>query len=301
MRFPKKRTLKRLGLGLLFALLFAVGFGYHWAKDLENRMAFSPKINKQIEKVVNKPEGDEARNILLVGIDKRAKSRSSRSDTIVLVRVDPKSPYVYMVSIPRDSYVDISGHGKSKINHSFAWGGPALLIKTVEKFLNLPIHYFSEVDFNGFENIVDALGGVDFEIPKGWHDRELNVDVRSGNQHRLGKEALAIVRGRSFPGGDFQRIKNQQSFLSAILKQSMSSATDITKITNLASYTQTNMPVSDMLFLSKGFIGSSPNLQTATFSGKTGRLNRISYVFVDEKKKKLILSLIKTRKPLPKN
>lgn len=298
-RKSQKKIIKKVVLGLLAVLLVSGAAGYFWAKSLENKMAFDFDINKEIEKVVDRPKGDEARNILLMGSDKRTSGGSSRADTIILARVDPKSDYTYMVSIPRDSYVSIPGRGKSKINHSYAWGGPALLIQTVEQFVNLPVHYYSEVDFNGFAGIVDELGGIDFEVEKGWHDKELNIDVRSGDRRRYGKEALAIVRGRSFPSGDFQRIKNQQKFLSAILKQSMGSLTDVRKITGLTNYSKTNMPVNDMLYLGRYFAGSKAQLQTTTLAGKTGMLNRVSYVFVDEKNKATVISLMKERKPFP--
>lgn len=295
----KKNKIKIIALVLLFILFCAAGYTYYLAKSLENKMAFDAKTNKEIESAVEKPKGSEARNILLVGTDKRSTTKSSRADTIVIVRTGPKLPYTYMVSVPRDSYASIPGRGKSKINHAYAWGGPALLIKAVTELTGLPIHYFSELDFNGFESIVDELGGVDFEVTKGWYDKELKVNVRAGNHRRDGKEALAIVRSRNYPSGDFERIKTQQRFLAATMKESMSSLTDVRKFTSLAGYSRTNLTAVDMLFFSRVYVGSGSKIQMTTLRGKTGRLNGISYVFIDEEYLQDIISLIDAGKEFP--
>lgn len=296
---PKKKIIKILAIGILFILLCAIGYTYYLVKSLENKMAFDIKTNKEIKDAVEKAKGSEARNILLVGTDNRGTSKNSRADTIIIIRTGPKLPYTYAISVPRDSYVEIPGRGKSKINHAYAWGGPSLLIKSVTNLTGLPIHYFSEVDFDGFESIVDDLGGVDFEVAKGWYDKELKVDVRAGTHKRSGKEALAIVRSRNYPSGDFERIKTQQRFLVTIMKESTDSITDIRKLASLAGYSKTNIIAADMLFFSRMYAGAGSRMQITTLRGRTGRLNGASYVFIDEEYLKEIISLMNEGKEFP--
>lgn len=296
---PKRKRIKIFLSIVLLVLLGIAGYMFYLVKSLESKMAFDQKTGSEIKKAVKKPKGDEARNILLVGTDKRSTSKSSRADTIVIVRTDPKLPYTYMVSVPRDSYVAISGRGNSKINHAYAWGGPSLLIKTISELAGLPIHYYSEVDFSGFESIVDELGGVDFDVAKGWYDKELKINVKAGNYKRGGKEALAIVRSRNYPSGDFERMKIQQKFLVTTMKQSMSSVTDVRKLTTLTGYSKTNMSFTDMLYFSRMYAGSGSDLQMTTLKGKTGRLNSVSYVFLDKNYLQEVISIMEAGKEFP--
>jgi anionic cell wall polymer biosynthesis LytR-Cps2A-Psr (LCP) family protein len=177
------------------------------------------KIDGQIERVGNvfaeipadsrpAPGADGATNILLIGTD-AWKNKPPRSDTIMVVHLPANRERAYIVSIPRDAWVPIPGRGRAKINAAYAWGGPALLVQTVEQFTDLRIDHFAHISFDGFEAMTDAVGGV--TMPK---VGRLN-----------GKEALVYVRERkSLPNGDFDRIKRQQAFVRQLLAESMSTS-----------------------------------------------------------------------------
>lgn len=293
------KVLKYLALFVLVALTVAVSATYFWVRQLESKMQLKPEEAEKLKQVVTKPQSN-VWNVLLVGTDKRDSWRSSRADTIIFASLNFDNKMAYLLSIPRDSRVAIPGRGMDKINHSWAFGGAPLLIKTVQNFLGLPVNYFFQVDFASFEKTVDAIGGVDFAIEQGWYDGELGVEVRSGLQHRYGKEALALVRSRKFASGDFARIKHQQQFLQAVAAQILANYTDLPQVADVvASYAATNMSIGEMLSIGRSFKSNGFDLQMATIPGKPGMLNGVSYVFPDEAAKSKLVKAVKDGDPLP--
>src|SRR3990170_640931 len=256
----KKRNKKILIAiaAVLTAILLGAAVGYGWLLSLETRMRLKPQEQAKIKKVVSKPKGD-AVNIVLAGTDRRANRNDSRADSIVFIHADKKARKVYLVSIPRDTRVYIPGRGMDKINHSWAFGGAPLLIRTVSDFMNQPVNYFFQVDFSRFEQAVNAMGGVDFATNVSWYDGELGVQVQSGLRRRTGKEALAIVRNRHVGpggGGDLVRVPIQQQFIQAMVAQSIGSYADVPRAANIvASYVNTNMTLAEMLGVGRGFAG----------------------------------------------
>ncbi len=153
----------------------------------------------------------------LAGTDPGAARRGDRSDTIMLVRINTKTRSAAIVSIPRDCWVPIPGHGHMKINAAYSLGGPSLLIRTVEQLTGVRVDHFMVIDFAGFKSIVDYLGGVDVQVATGTTDLG-GVRFQPGSNHLDGTRALAFVRQRyGLPGGDLDRIRRQQSFLRAVL------------------------------------------------------------------------------------
>ncbi|MGH3392963.1 MAG: LCP family protein [Actinomadura sp.] len=178
------------------------------------------------------PEGVE--NWLLIGSDTRAQGRQpgqtsvggQRSDTIMLVHLPKDRKAVYMVSIPRDSWVTIPGRGQAKINAAFSWGGSALLIDTVEKLTDVRINHFAILDFEGMKTMTDALGGVDVRVNSTITDARTGQTWKQGVNHLDGERALQFVRQRyGLTGGDFDRIKRQQAFLKALANKAVSKGT----------------------------------------------------------------------------
>ena len=290
---------KWLALTIAVVILGLAAYSFFWAKSLENKVQFKPKIAKKIDRAVTKPKAAAPINILLSCVDRRANQKYGRADTIALLRIDPKDKSAYLLSIPRDTRVPIKGHGLDKINHSWAFGGAPLLIKTVRNFINLPVNYFFQVDFVSFEKVVNAIGGVDFYLDRGWNDGELGVDVRSGNHHRMGKEALAIVRARhQFAGGDFDRIKNQQRFLTTVMKESLSSYSQVPRLANImAEDSRTNMDLNTMITLGRSFAGAQDNLQMQTLPGKGKTIHKVWYMIPDQAGKAALLSAMVNKKP----
>jgi LCP family protein required for cell wall assembly len=151
---------------------------------------------------------------------------SSRTDTILLVHVPElgSSTPATMVSIPRDSYVPIPGHGKDKINAAFAIGGAPLLTETVERATGLRLDHYAEIGFGGFASLVDALGGITVCPTAPITDPLAGIDLPAGCQKLSGRDALGYVRTRDTPRADLDRMANQRQFLSALLHRAASPA-----------------------------------------------------------------------------
>jgi LCP family protein required for cell wall assembly len=149
--------------------------------------------------------GRERVRILLIGADQR-RGDVGRSDTLLLLSLNPRTHRLALLGLPRDLGVEVPGHGATKINHAYAYGGPALTRRTVEEFLHLKVDYHAVAFFEGFVAAVDALGGVTVDVPDvEGHGRGMNYDDHAGNlhihlkpgtQHLNGRQALGFVRYR---------------------------------------------------------------------------------------------------------
>jgi LCP family protein required for cell wall assembly len=157
------------------------------------------------------------RDALHVGSD----SGTLNSDSIMLLHMGSGKPV--LISIPRDSYVDIPGYGNNKMNAALAFGGPALLVKTVESVTGLNINHYMGIGFGGLVSVVNSVGGVQMCLKSSVQDSYSGVNLKAGCQNLNGDEALAFVRDRhSFATGDLQRIQDQRAFLKALLNKGMS-------------------------------------------------------------------------------
>jgi polyisoprenyl-teichoic acid--peptidoglycan teichoic acid transferase len=177
-------------------------------------------------------------NILLLGLDLRPQEEDSRADTMIVVHIDPAERTASMVSIPRDLWVDIPGHGEGRINQAFQLGekdepalggGPGLAMATVEQNFDIKIHYFAQVDFTGFERVVDAMGGITIDVQRPLVDNEYPLSnygvtrlyIPAGLQHMDGRTALMYARSRH-ADSDLGRNVRQQQVLLAIRQQGLS-------------------------------------------------------------------------------
>lgn len=156
-------------------------------------------------------------NILLLGSDTRSGSEAalvsgSRADTIMLMHIPADGKGVYLVSIMRDTWVNIPGYGPAKINAALNYGGISLQVATVENLVGVKIDHVAEMEFEGFKSLVNSVGGVDVQVP---FDFDINAwSFHRGTQHMDGGAALAFVRARyQFADGDYQRVRNQRAFL----------------------------------------------------------------------------------------
>lgn len=160
-------------------------------------------------------------NILIIGEDDV--EGSSRSDTVLFATIDIDDKNIRILSLPRDTRVQIPGHGVQKLNHAFAYGGPDLLKASVEKYLGQPILYYVIIDYVSFPAVVDILGGVEIDVQKRMRyvDRagKLDINIQPGLQVMDGKTALHYVRFRMDALGDIGRVHRQQQFIKAILKK----------------------------------------------------------------------------------
>lgn len=178
-------------------------------------------------------------NILVAGVDKRAgltarqEARlhvghdiSANSDTLMVVHVPASHRYVQVVSLPRDSWVPIPGHGMNKINAAYGFGGPRLMVATVEAATGLKINDYVEINFLGFVKVINAVGGVDICLPFPVDDNYSGLHLPAGKSHVNGITALMFARDRhSFATSDLARISNQQQMMSTLLSQAVSAGT----------------------------------------------------------------------------
>jgi len=190
----------------------------------------------------DRPAASKGYDYVLVGSDSRvgltvAQQRAlhtgstkvaegKRTDSIILVHVPSGGGKPALISLPRDSYVPIPGHGHNKINAAYTLGGPNLLVKTIEQVTNLRIDGYVEIGFGGFASVVDSLDGVDICVARAMNDRRAGINLKAGCQTLDGPNALGYVRARySDPLGDIGRAQRQRQFLSAIMHKALSPST----------------------------------------------------------------------------
>jgi LCP family protein required for cell wall assembly len=185
------------------------------------------------------PADTPGRTFLVVGSDSRdnlsaedrkrlgtGKVAGRRTDTIMLLHIPAGGGPTVLVSVPRDSYVSIPGRGKNKINAAYAFGGPALLVQTVEQATGLRIDDYVETGLGGFANIVDAVGGVRVCPKFDMNDKDAHINLKKGCQQVDGKTALGYARARkSDPRGDLGRVERQREVLAAIASKTLSPGT----------------------------------------------------------------------------
>lgn len=228
----------------------AAGYAYWQARSLVNEFhagakqqvvdAVEPELDvapSKPSKVV--PELKHAMTFLVIGSDARA-SEQGRSDTMLLVRVDPDTQQASMMTIPRDLRVPIPGHGTDKINAAYSWGGAKLLTATIREYFGVKIDHFFQVDFQGFADIVDELGGVYVSVDGRYlhvNDGSLegnwsSIDIKPGYQKLSASDALAFVRFRHLDS-DFVRAARQQLFLREVGREIRERQASITKLPSL--------------------------------------------------------------------
>ena len=160
---------------------------------------------------------------------------SHRSDTIMVLHITADREKAYLISVPRDTYVDIDGVGRSKINAAFSEGGPSLYVQTMEDFTGLRMDHLAIIDWEGFRELTTAIGGVPVYIPEDIYDPSQDVQWNAGTEELEGRRALQYVRMRyGLEEGDFDRIKRQQNFLRSFMKKMLSNGTTSNplKVTN---------------------------------------------------------------------
>jgi polyisoprenyl-teichoic acid--peptidoglycan teichoic acid transferase len=231
------------------------------------------------------------KNIVVMGVDKR-NDDVGRSDTLFVIMFDAKNNNASLLSIPRDTMVKIPKNGWDKINHAYAYGGHKMTVQTVEEFLGIQINNYVVIDFKGFVNIIDAIGGVDIDVEKDMYysdpydDNGLVIDLQKGRQHLDGKKAIEYVRYRD-EEGDIGRIKRQQKFIAAAYDK-VTSAQILLKVPGLVkeimSMLKTDMSLSDMATLANVMhaeMKAAGGLAMATVPGEPAYIEDISYWIPD--------------------
>lgn len=300
-KVQKQKSGKRLAIKIallvsLSAFLVVVAYGI----SLKNKVtdaadkayeAVEDRHKSDLRDKAVKPATDNI-SILFMGVDeseKRMEDGNARSDALLVATLNNKAKTVKLISIPRDSYVYIPDRGrKDKITHAHAFGGTRGAIETVEGMLDIPIDYYVKMNFNAFIEVVDALGGIDVEVP---YDRleldendKYTIELKKGNQHLDGRHALALARTRKLDT-DVERGKRQQEILQAIMKEA-TSVKSVTKygdvIEAVGNNMKTNMKFNEMLSFLEYAKGGIPKVETISLQGEDDKSTGTYYWMLDE-------------------
>jgi len=321
-----KTTLLILAACILLLLGGVALVAYHYTSKLDNIDRFQAFRNLPEENRPKKPTGAGANalNILLAGSDARTngvgttgkgkgdawRRGGQRTDTIMLLHITSDRRAAYLISFPRDSWVDIGTpddeYGINKINAAYSFGGPPLYIQTIESLTGLRIDHIAVIDWTGFMALTDALGGVEMTFDES--TRFASGKVYEAGTHNLsGEEALDYVRERkSLPGGDFDRMARQQNFLRSLMRQTLSNGTltNPVKLSRaLEAITQNlsvdeNFTTGEMRGLAvdmRGLRSSNVTFMTVPTKG-TGMEGTQSVVYLDEAKCKSLFQAIRADK-----
>jgi len=228
--FGRRLSLKVLGLSVVVAALAAPGFALGWTNGVVSTVGQrSEEVEQEVTAATRElkpPLPGKPVNILLIGVDQHGQTTGDpgRSDTQLLVRLDPDTQSISMLSLPRDLLVDIPGLGSAKMNEAYSYGGPALAVETFSAVTGLPINHFMRIDFAGFWHAVNILGGVYVPVDHRYYNSKYSswksIDIEPGYQKLRGKDALDFVRFRHDQRGDFTRMQRQQLFLRELQRQS---------------------------------------------------------------------------------
>ncbi|MET8128465.1 LCP family protein [Streptomyces sp. NPDC005065] len=297
---PDWRRRIKIGALTLVVVVLAVSIStYFWADS---------KLKREVDlsKVIERPGEGDGTNYLVVGSDSRAgmsaedKKRlhtgsagGKRTDSMMILHDGSNGPT--LISLPRDSNVEIPsykgsdsgklypGRGRfTKLNAAYAEDGPELLVRTVEFNTGLHIDHYVEIGFGGFAKIVDAIGGVELDIPKAFKDKNSGADFQAGKQTLNGEQSLAFVRTRyAFAGSDLDRTKNQQKFLAALASQTATPSTILNPFklyptmgagldTLIVDKDMSLWDLGNMFFAMKGVTGGDGKSMNMPISGSTG-------------------------------
>lgn len=296
----KKRTWLRItGAVLLLLILGAGAYGFSVYKSFTDAVEamHQPIDRKTSEKRKEQValEKKQPFSVLMLGVDERKGDRG-RSDTIIVLTVNPNQNSVKMLSIPRDTRTEIIGKGKvDKINHAYAFGGVEMSIATVENFLDIPIDYYMQINMEGFKDIVDAVGGVTVN-----NDLDFTyegVHFPKGEITLNGEKALKFSRMRyDDPRGDYGRQLRQREIIQAVIKEgaSLSTLTNYDEIFKaLGSNVKTNLTFDEMVQIQKNYKTAGNHIEQMTIKGNGTRINGVFYLIVSDKEKQRIQSELK--------
>lgn len=295
-----KKNRLAISLLLILILLFCAGIStLSFFYDYLGKFSKNSKENVPLAKVADK---NSPINILILGVDVgdvnlKDNDDIKRTDSILVANYNPSIPELKLISIPRDTLIQVNGKN-NKINAAYAIGGIKYTIASVEDILGVDINYYAKLDYEGFRKIIDAIGGVDMEITQNMNydddAQNLHIHFKKGEVVRLdGKKAEEFFRwrknndGSGLADGDLGRIENQHKLISKVIEK-LKSVSIIPKINNILNiipeYISTNMPGEDILKYGLNFIKiDKSNIAMHTIKGDAKYINGISYLVYNEK------------------
>lgn len=285
----KRKTFKIIGFTLL--ILFIGGGAYaasvyqSLAGAIHTMQGAAHKTDKRVDDI--KFKSQDPFSLLILGVDER-KNDKGRSDTMIVMTINPKQESIELLSLPRDTRTEIIGKGTNdKMNHAYAYGGVNMSINTVEAYLDIPIDYYVKMNMEGFQDIVNAVGGVtvdnDMDLAyKGYSFKKGTIDLD-------GKEALIYSRIRKEdPRGDYGRQMRQRQVIQAVMKKgsSLSTLTNYDDIFEaLGKNVETNLSFNEMLSIQKNYKSSLKKIEQYTLEGENQKVDGVWYNIVSEETK----------------
>ena len=318
---PGRRWPKRVLVVVLLLLNVAALFIYLQLRNTESQFDANVQVADGVVPVLTPtvPDRSNPVNFLLIGSDSREGLASlenfgaaggERADVIIILSIKPDDGTAQMLSLPRDLYVDIPGHGKGKINSAFAFGGAPLMVETVQNFTAVPINHYVEVDFVGFQAIVNELGGVTIDFPYPARDAKSGLNVSAGSQTLDGTQALAYARSRSYQelqdgswvsvdASDFGRTRRQQQLIFAIVR-GLARPSSLLEMGNLvgtfAEYLTVDQSLADGSLVQLAFKMRSVRpgqIEATTLPGEVGTVGEASVVLVSQPEADQVLARLR--------
>jgi LCP family protein required for cell wall assembly len=310
MRAEKKKKKKVLWiiLSIIGVLVLCTGgYAFYLYKSAADTVA---SIHEDLDREKSDKRTEEVKfsekdpiSILLMGVDER-EGDAGRSDSLILMTVNPNTNSTQMVSIPRDTRTEIVGKGKEdKINHAYAFGGTEMALDTVENFLDIPIDYFVKINMESFKDTVDAVGGVEVNntLDFTYEGYEFNKGLVSLD----GKKALAYTRMRyEDPRGDFGRQDRQRQVIEAVIKKG-ANVSSITKFGDMFGVVRdnvkTNLTFDEMWEIQANYKAASQNLEQFQVKGSGDKINGIYYYIVPEEERLALSKQLKDHLEISEN
>ncbi|MDA3801399.1 LCP family protein [Lactobacillus delbrueckii] len=274
-----------IGLLVTFAVMIAATWGAHAYFSLHSALV-SMNGNNGSTATSARIAAKKPISILVLGVDQGLEGRNDKgnSDTIILVTVNPTTKKATMTSIPRDTLTEILGETSNtsyymfKVNSAYQFGGSSGSIKTVSAMLNVPINYYVEVNMKALESLVNALGGVDVNVPFSFsYDW---CDFKKGKQHLDGRHAIAYARMRyDDPRGDYGRQLRQRQIIQAVVKKGLSvnGLANYQKLLKVfAKYVKTNLTFGDMTSLAINYRSAASNISSGYIQGHDATISGTS-------------------------
>ncbi|WP_250673464.1 LCP family protein [Paraclostridium ghonii] len=253
---------KKIILILFIVVILPIGALCFFIKD-SNEKQKSMMEQRKSEKIENK----KVINVALFGLDRRSKDEKSRADSMMIANIDLENKTINLISILRDTLVDIKGHGKEKLNHSYAYGGPELVLNTINSNFDLNLKNYISVDFFSLAKLIDLVGGVEIDL-KDYEANQINKNLDEinnieklpnktdyiegmGSKILNGRQAVAYCRIRKEGDGDYERTQRQRNVLKAIINkyENLDSNKKFEVNMEMISQVSTNVPVNDIKYL----------------------------------------------------
>lgn len=285
---------------IVAALCICGGIAFaFYVNSISESMKLDSSQQDKLDSVLSDTSAQEPFYMLLLGSDAREEDESSRSDTIILARIDANVGKATLVSIPRDTKVEIEGHGTQKINAAYSFGGPAGAVEAVENLAGVDISHYVEIHFDEFETAVDQLGGVWVDIPVSNNQTgssNTGVELNAGMQRLNGEQALAFARERyGYNEGDFQRAENQRILVQALADEILSlPAVELPgTVQSLANCISTDFDLNELISLAQTFQSAEHHyFYSAMVPSTTQTIDGVSYAITLEDEWKEMMAMV---------